>query len=187
MELLPTLEFGLLNGWILLGILYLELAIAMAALPRPVVNRLYDRSDWNREKMPYVMLGKLFSLASIFLIIFSPLKMDTAVFYLGLVLLGLGLIGLAVALVNYKNAPLGRPATNGFYRFSRNPQIVSLATSFFGMGFAVGSWLIMATLFISFIFQYFFLIREEERACLTQYGDAYREYMEQVPRFLLIF
>jgi protein-S-isoprenylcysteine O-methyltransferase Ste14 len=187
MELLPILEIGLRNGWLLLAILYLEMAVVMAALPKSVVKRLIDRSGWNREKVPYVVVGKLFSLASIVLLIFTPLKIGAPVFYAGLILLVLGLMGLVVALINYKNAPPDRPATNGFYRLSRNPQIVSLAASFFGMSLAVGSWLIVLTLFVSYAFQYFFLIREEERACLAQYGEAYRDYMAQVPRFLLFF
>lgn len=44
MEFLPTLELGLLNGWIILDILNLKLAVAIAALPKLVGKRLYDRS-----------------------------------------------------------------------------------------------------------------------------------------------
>lgn len=30
-------------------------------------------------------------------------------------------------------------------------------------------------------------IRAEEQACLMQYGESYRQYMQQTPRYFLFF
>ncbi|TET51207.1 MAG: isoprenylcysteine carboxylmethyltransferase family protein, partial [Anaerolineales bacterium] len=125
-----------------------------------------------------------FSLVCLLLLTFTPLQVGTGLFLVGMVLYAAGLAGLIVAVLNFRRTPLGQPVTRGLYAVSRHPQIVALFFAFLGMSLAVGSWSALVALLISRLLQHPAILAEEE-ACLEQYGDSYREYMEQVPRYLL--
>jgi len=89
-------------------------------------------------------------------------------------------------MLNFKDTPFGDPVSKGVYKVSRHPQIVALFVLFTGMCMAIGSWLALLTLLISRILQHYGILAEEE-ACLRQYGDSYRAYTNQVPRYFLRF
>jgi len=185
MELMPALEIGWLNGWMPLGLLVLVEGLLLKVFPREVVARLFDRSGWDKKQAVFTVIGKLFSLACLVLIVLTPLKIDSGAFIIGAVLYVLGLVGLVVAIFDFRNTPIGQPVTRGLYRVSRHPQIVMLFVSFLGMCLAIGSWLALLTLLLSRLLQHLGILAEEE-ACLAQYGDSYRDYMKQVPRYFLI-
>jgi len=186
MELIPALEIGWLNGWIPLGLLCLTDGVLFIAFPKDVVARLFDRSGWNQRQITFTVIGKLFSLVCLVLIIFTPLKIGSPVFIIGTVLIALGLVGLIIALFDFKNTPLGQPVTRGLYRISRHPQIVMVFVLFLGICIAIGSWLALFVLIVSKVFLHFGILAEEE-ACLEQYGDSYYAYVERVPRYFLFF
>ena len=186
MELMPTLEIGWLNGWIPLGLLVLVEGLLLKAFPRKVVARLFDRSGWDRKQVVFTVIGKLFSLACLFLIVFTPLKIGTGAFIAGAVLYVLGLAGLVVAIFNFRTTPVSQPVTGGLYKVSRHPQIVMLFVAFLGMCLAIGSWLALLALLMSRLWQHFGILAEEE-ACLAQYGESYQDYMKRVPRYFLFF
>ncbi|KXH76205.1 MAG: hypothetical protein AM326_03210 [Candidatus Thorarchaeota archaeon SMTZ-45] len=187
MELLPLLELGLYNGWILFLILIVAEGLMFLLFPREVVSRLtdFDRSKWSRTQRISFATGKTFSLICIILIALTPLKLGTVGFGLGVVIFTIGLTGLAASVITFRRTPSDRPATTGPYRFSRHPQQVSLFTILTGISIAIGSWAAFLVLLISRILNSAG-DRAEEKACLDYYGESYREYMEQVPRYLLI-
>ena len=156
------------------------------SFPKDVVARLYDRSGWTRAQKAITTLGKLISLAMLVLLVFTPLKIGNAVFIAGSVLFGLGLVGVVVALVHFKDTPPDQPATKGMYRVSRNPQWVMLVLVFLGAFIAAGSGIALIFLVLAALC-YHFRILGEERACLSQYGDSYRDYMQRIPRYFLFF
>ena len=187
LELFQILTIGLLNGWILLAIFYgIELVLVLS-FPKGTRGRLfeYDHSKWTKHHRIILIIGKTFTLILIFLIIFSPLKLGTPVFYLGMLFYIIGLTGFIIAIVNYRNTPLDQPVTSGLYRYSRNPQVLTILIIMLGISLAVGSGIFLIILLFSTILTRVRII-EEEKACLKQYGDAYREYMERVPRYLII-
>jgi len=186
MELIPALEIGWLNGWTLLCLLCLIEGIFLWAFPKDVVARLFDRSGWSKTQKAFTAIGKLLGLVCLVLIIFAPLKIGANVFILGTILLALGLAGLIIAIFNFRNTPLDQPVTKGLYRISRHPQEFMLFISFLGICIAIGSWLALFILVISKLFRHFGILGEE-KACLKQYGDSYKEYMESVPRYFLFF
>jgi protein-S-isoprenylcysteine O-methyltransferase Ste14 len=186
MELLPALEIGWLNGWIPLGILCLTEGLLLLAFPRSVVTRLFDRSGWAQKQRAFTVAGKVFSLACLILIILTPLKIRTNAFIVGMVLYVFGLVGLVVAIFNFKDTPLGQPVTRGIYKISRHPQIVMLFVLFSGICVAIGSWLALFMLLISRFLQHYGILAEEE-ACLRQYGDSYHTYMKRIPRYFVFF
>jgi protein-S-isoprenylcysteine O-methyltransferase Ste14 len=186
MELFPALELGLYNGWILFLILVISEGLMFLIFPREVVSRLtdFDRSKWSKTQRISFATGKTFSLICIILIVFTPLKMGTLGCGIGVTIFSLGLAGLAASVITFRRASLDRPVTGGPYRFSRHPQQVSLFTILTGISIAIGSGIAFLILLISRILNSAG-DRAEEQACLDYYGESYREYMEQVPRYLL--
>jgi len=184
MELVPTLKIGWLNGWILLCLLCLIEGFLLIVFPKDVVTRLFDRSGWDKKQRTFTVIGKLFSLACLILIILTPLKIGSSALVVGIILYILGLVGLIIAILNFRNTPLGQPVTGGLYRLSRHPQILMLFVLFVGICVAIGSWLALLILMVSKLVQHLGILAEEE-VCLERYGDSYRAYMKRVPRYFL--
>jgi len=187
MELFPTLTIGWWNGWILLVILYVVELILVLSFPKDRRGRLfeYDHSRWRKRHRALFVIGKSLSLICLLLIAFTPLKIDKPVFFLGLFIYAIGLVGFTIALDNFRNTPLDQPVTRGIYRISRNPQVLTLFIIVLGICLAIGSWVAVLVQFLSAIFNRARIL-EEEKACLENYGGSYRDYMKRVPRFLLI-
>lgn len=187
MEFFPVLEIGLLNGWILFAVLVFSEVLMFLLYPRDVVARLtsFDRSKWSKGQKISFATGKTFSLICIVLFVFTPLRLGTIGFYLGLVIFGAGLTSLVWSVTTFRRASLDVPVTTGPYRFSRHPQQVSLFTIFTGISIAMGSWIALIVVALSRLLNSAG-DRAEEQTCLDYYGDSYKEYMEKVPRYLLI-
>ncbi|MBL7184011.1 MAG: isoprenylcysteine carboxylmethyltransferase family protein [Anaerolineae bacterium] len=186
MELLPALQIGWLNGWVPLVVLYSTFGLLLLVFSKEVVGRLYDRSGWSRRQRVLILIGKLIALVWFPLVIFTPLKIGSPVFVLGIVIFALGLAGFVVALFNFRNTPLDQPVTKGLYRVSRHPQQFTLLVSAAGIAIAIGSWLALLMLLLGLVFTHLKILAEEA-SCLRQYGDSYRAYMERVPRYFLFF
>jgi len=186
MELFPELKFGWLNGWIFLGLLCLADGVCFLLFPRDVVKRLFDRSGWSQKQIVFTVIGKVCALVCLLSIVFTPLKLGTPVFIIGAIVAGLGLLGLFVALLNFKNTPFEQPVSQGLYRISRHPQIVMASVVLLGACIAIGSWTAVIALAVARILSHFGIVAEEE-ICLKQYGDSYRVYMQRVPRYFVFF
>jgi len=186
MEWFPQLELGWFNGWILLTLYGVVFGLTIALLPKEAVKRLYDRSGWSKQQRTLTLIGKLLSLAGFILVIWTPLRLGSMVYGLGIALFVLGLAGVVITLLNFAHTPAGEPVTKGLYKISRNPQWVMLVITFLGICIAVGSWTAVLLMVAATLF-YHFRIRAEEAACLAQYGDSYRSYMNQVPRYFIFF
>lgn len=148
-----------------------------------VVTRLFNRSGWTRQQKVLTILGKLLALAVVIMIIFTPLKLGSSAFIVGLGLVVLGLIALVKALIDFRNTPPNLPATHGIYSFSRHPQNLASSVVILGCTIAIGSWFALITFVIARIFLHTNLVAEEE-VCLREYGQIYRDYMICVPRYL---
>ena len=187
MELFPRLQLGFFNGWLLAAIFYLVFGILLLIFPRPVVARLYDRTgQGGRQVTARRLLAVPLFLGWLALVALSPLKRGETVFVIGLAVWALGLLGFVSALLSYRNTPLDQPVTSGLYRVSRHPQQLTLSLSFLGIPIAIGSWLALVLICIGFIGAHFKIVAEE-RACLEQYGESYRDYTKRVARYFLFF
>lgn len=186
MELIPPLEIGWLNGWILVCLLYLIYGVLLWSFPKDVVTRLYDKSGRTRKQKIIIFIGSSLAFVYFFVIIFTPLKIESSIFISGIILFALGLSGFIAALFNFKNAPLNQVVTGGLYRISRHPQQLMFFITFLGICVAIGSWLALFIQIMSSLFLHFRILGEE-KACLERYGDSYRDYMERIPRYFLFF
>ena len=75
MELIPEFSPGWLNGWIPLVIFYLPFGLLMLIWPKEIVKKLYAVSGWSRWERMLSLAGKPFALATIVLLILTPLKL----------------------------------------------------------------------------------------------------------------
>jgi protein-S-isoprenylcysteine O-methyltransferase Ste14 len=183
MELLPDFQLGWLNGGLLLALLVLTDSILFLLFQRGVVNRLFDRSGWTNRQKVLTALGKLLALAVVIMIILTPLKIGSALFIVGLGLVGVGLITLVKALIDFRNTPPNLPATDGVYQFTRHPQNLASSVVILGCTIAIGSWIALITFIVARVLLHINLVAEEE-VCIREYGDVYRDYMTRVPRYL---
>jgi protein-S-isoprenylcysteine O-methyltransferase Ste14 len=186
MELIPILKIDWLNGWLLLGLLGLTEGIFFLLSPKHVVTRLFDRSGWSRKQAVFTVIGKLFALVCVVLIILTPLKLGSPVFLIGTSLVVLGLAGLVKALFDFRNTSLDQPVTRGLYKVSRHPQVFMSSVVLLGISLAIGSWPALFAFLGARLFGHYGILAEEE-VCLKQYGETYRAYMEQVPRYFAFF
>ncbi|MBN1428341.1 MAG: DUF1295 domain-containing protein [Anaerolineae bacterium] len=186
MEIFPALSLGWFNGWIALAMLAFLDGFLFLIFPKPVVARLWNRSGWSRKQTVFTVIGKLIALAGLILIVFTPLKTGTPVFYLGAALVLAALAGLANALFDFKNTPPEQPVTRGLYKISRHPQIVMSALVLLGASIAIGSWTAVILWVASHLLSHWGILAEEE-ICLKQYGEPYHQYLQSVPRYFLFF
>ncbi|MFQ5627383.1 MAG: methyltransferase family protein [bacterium] len=98
---------------------------------------------------------------------------------LAIVVLGIAQLGLVKAFGQQQS----ELKQTGFYRFSRNPQIVSCAL--YGIGFAI-LWPSLYALgwLLLFVPLAHIMVLVEEEHLRRKYGDAYWRYCERVPRYL---
>ena len=184
MEFFPLLQIGLLNGWIYLAVFYFRYLLILASFPKEVIQRLYDRSGWTRQQRSFSAVGLPFAIAGLILVVFTPLKIGTPIFILGTFGFLLGFAGFVVSLYQFKKAPVDQPATEGLYRISRHPQWVTFALTLLGISVALGSWTVFLLLGARVVFNHFRILGEES-ACIERYGEPYRQYLEEVPRYFL--
>ena len=184
MQVFPDLQLGFLNGWIPLAVMFLTLGVLSRSFPKDVRQRLYDRSGWSQEHRRIATLSLPFGLTGLVLVVLSPLKIGEPVFFIGAVVYLVGTVSFVMALLDFRNAPPGKPATSGLYRWSRNPQIFSSALAVLSTGLMVGSLVAILLLSVRIVLNHFRVLGEE-RACLSKYGDEYRAYMKKVPRYIL--
>lgn len=73
--------------------------------------------------------------------------------------------------------------TNGIYNFSRNPMYVAYFVCFSGMAILTRSPMLFVLVCI-FQISAHWIILAEERWCLERFGDAYKQYMKRVRRYI---
>ena len=186
MQFWPDLGLSLYGGWILLLIEWAIPLLALTLVSSEIRKRLVDRAHFSKKQKIYLIISKFFALTVLILILFTPLSLNSPVFYIGLVIFIFGIGCLTYALVNYIKTPLNEPVTSGMYRISRHPQDISTFFAFLGISLCIGSWIALIILFTDQILKHFRVLAEED-ASIKQYGENYQEYMKKIPRYFLFF
>ncbi|HPH97609.1 MAG TPA: methyltransferase [Anaerolineaceae bacterium] len=186
MELFPGLQIGWINGWLAIVLLALTEGLLFLVSPKEVVKRLFDRSGWSQRQKNLTIAGKLCTLVCLTLVTLTPLKLESPVFWVGGACIVLGLAGLVKAIIDFRDTPLGQPVTKGIYRISRHPQIVMASLVILGACIAAGSWPAVFFWTAARLLEHFSLLAEEE-TCLKRYGSSYQVYLQQVPRYFIVF
>ena len=76
-----------------------------------------------------------------------------------------------------------QPLRKGLYRYSRHPMYGTYFLVFLGTSIATASWL-FGLFLILFTVGTVAFVDFEEKGCLEQYGDIYREYRDRTPRWI---
>jgi len=187
MPLIPAFDIGVWNAWIL--VLYIPLHPLIMILIDKLVGtgdifKKMESPNFNKTENMLNIFSNFILLFGLFIYsIFLPLQLETAWFYVGLVLSILGVVIWTIAIVNIVGIPLGKLWNKGLYSYSRHPMTLAGYLIFIGAGIASASWI-----FLLFSILYVVLSAiptiAEERFCLDKYGDAYREYLNRTPRWI---
>lgn len=178
------------------GLLAASLLVPLLALTllKPDLGFWPSRGSWTWQSLSFWSLFRTLNVSTMCLAALSLILPD------GQSILGLPwlvrLVGLAVflivgALYLYTLFALGRAntycrrgglVTDGIYRWTRNPQYATVIPAFAGLALAANSpeVLLLTALLIGV---YVLMAHAEEPWLLKQYGEAYRRYQSEVPRF----
>jgi protein-S-isoprenylcysteine O-methyltransferase Ste14 len=183
MSLIPAFKLGWCNAW--LGAIPLMLTMLILFISqKKATKRAMDMSAYTvREKIRTVASTYIF-FGAVLYSIGLPLKLGTPWFYIGLIVYVCGCIPYIISTVNFASTPLNEPIVSGVYRISRNPMYFFSALIL--LGIAGASWL-MIVLVILFVVVNHSTVLAEERFCSEKYGEPYRTYMRDVPRYFLFF
>jgi len=185
MSLVPAFEIGVWNAWIFT----IWLLIPFFLVPLKVIPEGREEgSDFTAEfsKMQEYVRHSMHIIHLLLIIysIFVPLRLGTVWFYAGLPIYLLGLVSYAMVWVGFVTTPPDKPVTRGVYRYSRNPMYLSTIILFVGIGIATASWVFLLLPVVYMTMPLLRMVEAEERHCLKHYGEAYREYIDQTPRWL---
>ena len=179
MTLVPALEIGLWNAWILSGFTFLHIFVVSTVVRRDISKKM----DHGQAEQRRIYFAAIFWFVILLYSIFLPLQLGTAWLYTGLALYLVGTVFLTLFFIDVAATPYGQPFTRGAYRYSRNPMYVGMILQFIGTAVATASWLLLL-LTLMLIFVMWSVVTVEERTCLEKYGDTYRKYMNRTPRWI---
>lgn len=184
MQTLPDFRVGLLNGWLPLVLYFAGLLLALVSFSGQARARLFEDPKVRMSAGVKLvrLLGQTAMFAYIGMMAFTPLKLGTIVFLVGVLIYIAGCGSVMVALHYFKHTPAGQVVSAGPYRLSRNPQWVGLFLVLAGAALMSGVWLYLGIIVVVAII-YHLQILAEEKACLEQYGDSFRAYMARIPRY----
>ncbi len=136
-----------------------------------------------REKAAY----GLYQISNAAIILCFPFlqieRLPAYVFVLGLIVYTLGLTLLTVSVVNFAFPSDDGVNRTGLYGLSRNPMYVAYFVFFIGCALMTQSLILLAFVLIFQIAAHW-IILSEERWCVQQFGEPYRQYMRRVRRYL---
>jgi protein-S-isoprenylcysteine O-methyltransferase Ste14 len=123
------------------------------------------------------------TLAILVYLFFTKIIVESPLFYIGLSIYGGGVLLYAVSIYQF-----GKPSdqginTNGLYKYSRNPIYVAFFVFLLGCALITQS-LILFALSVIYQISVHWVIKSEERWCLSEFGDEYARYMKNVRRYL---
>lgn len=183
MELTPAFELGLWNAWIL--------TIWLILLPIFTNFFIKDKNTSKKLRTSVPMkFEKALNVMSMFVIIFGfiysiflPIKYGTIWFFIGVIFFLIGFILYLSAVVSLQNVSANKPFNKGAYRFSRHPFYVSMIFIFLSVIIICLSWVYLILLGF-FLIHLIISVPAEEKYCLERYGEEYRRYLENTPRWI---
>ena len=137
--------------------------------------------------------GALLWLAAGTQVDLSPARVAQPRFWLGLALLAAGLVFAVWTTRLFVTKGRGTPApwappqrlvVRGPYRHVRNPMITSVIVMLGGESLLLGSWPLAGWMLVFFLLLTFSFVRFEEPDLERRFGDEYRRYKANVPRWI---
>jgi len=185
MALVPAFEIGAWNSWIFMLWPWLD-TLVFRLVGKEVFQRASGLDFDMKTSRAYRTISYISMITEFLAVaysIFLPFKLGTIWFYAGLAIFLLGLVVLIIASVNFIVTPTNTPITRGMYRYSRHPLYLASLLIYLSVVIASASWIFLVIFIVQFISISIGAIREE-RSCLEMYGESYREYMNNTPRWI---
>ena len=184
MSLIPAFKIGLWNAWLFMFVFLLQMLVIIFVDKR-ISEKSHVPPDARRNRLEknIGIIGNLIWLLAMGYSVFLPLQLGSVWFYVGLSVFIIGLTLLGIATYNFIRTPVDQLITKGSYHFSRHPMYLATLLISLGSSIATVSWLFLFfSVMMALCFRQEALI--EERYCLHQYGSAYQEYLNSVPRWI---
>ena len=188
MSFIPPFEAGVLNVWIFM---VAWVFFHMAPLDWPIFR--YDikaRLRRGAASPAYTGPEKTVSILStvvwVIMFIYSvflPLPVGTPLLFTGIAVFAAGLIIVWIADIPWATIPEDVPITGGIYHYSRHPVYIGVFVQYIGIGIASASGLFLLLVLIEIALSVV-ITPAEERFCLEKYGETYREYIANTPRWI---
>lgn len=173
-----------MNGFLLLIPFLLIRFGVLSHLDRAAVKRAAFFAPMAGKEIAAYWIYQLSNAAIFIVLFFLKVPIDFSwQFWWGTLFYLLGLVLCTASVIDFA-APSGEGLNqNGLYRFSRNPMYLSYFLLFMGCALLTHSVLLGG---IDIIFQLssHWIILSEERWCIGEFGDAYRQYMKRVRRYI---
>ena len=183
------------DAYIIIAVLFLLFSYVVF---RVVVKRDYKK-HMKLTPISYILevLVFAFHANSIYLILPSQwpqlpsLPEDLILKTVSIVIFSIGVFILVISYVSLGNKPsLGmdknKLKTDGFYKYSRNPQLLGYGIMLLAFTMLFFSWLLLFW-FIQYLIISFVMIKSEEEFLVQRYGDAYSDYHKKVPRIIKLW
>ena len=165
-----------MNGFLLLIPFLLIRFGVLSHLDRAAVKRAAFFAPMAGKEIAAYWIYQLSNAAIFIVLFFLKVPIDFSFYLLGLVLCTASVIDFA--------APSGVGLNqNGLYRLSRNPMYLSYFLLFMGCALLTHS-VLLGGIVIIFQLSSHWIILSEERWCIGRFGDAYRQYMKRVRRYI---
>jgi protein-S-isoprenylcysteine O-methyltransferase Ste14 len=184
MQFLPDFSIDIVGGWwFSLSFLMVNMFIALKypGFRRKALVFPRYRSFVERISMIFTIL--IFQ-GRVLMAIFIPISFTMPFFAIGMVGWLLGLTAYLVSIITFSSSSPDAPVVSGIYRLTRNPQQISLIMMWSSAGLILGTFLFPLLGFIEMVMAYPGF-KAQERFCLEKFGDKYKEYMNQVPRYMM--
>ena len=173
-----------MNGFLLLIPFLLIRFGVLSHLDRAAVKRAAFFAPMAGKEIAAYWIYQLSNAAIFIVLFFLKVPIDFSwQFWSGTLFYLLGLVLCTASVIDFA-APSGEGLNqNGLYRFSRNHMYLSYFILFMGCALLTHSVLLGG---IDIIFQLssHWIILSEERWCIGRFGDAYRQYMKRVRRYI---
>jgi len=187
MFLIPEFELGVWNAWIFMIYVifsnFLPYVLSWKLIDKRVLKKLGADLPLSDNEKNLLNIYSFLFFAIIAYSIFLPLKLGTVWFYAGFLIYLLGVIIETIAMLDFFTTAVDKPVTKGVYRFSRNPMYFGIFLIFVGTGIACVSCVFLLLTAVFMILSHIVVV-SEERFCLQKYGNAYREYLNRIPRWI---
>lgn len=121
------------------------------------------------------------------------LVINVSSFLTGIMLIFIGLCVITVTIISFMKIGKGTLApwnptqylvTSGMYRYVRNPMIIGVLTVLIGESICITSLKILLWALVFFIINNIFFVTYEEPNLEKKFGDQYRYYKRNVPRWI---
>ncbi|MEG0368156.1 MAG: methyltransferase [Coprobacillus sp.] len=173
-----------MNGFILLIPFLLVRFTILAHLNKDAIARAAKFHTMKGVEVIAYWIYQFSNVAIFVYLIFLEVKFEaTWLFACGVGVYLMGILACIFAIINFAKPSATGMNCNGIYRYSRNPMYVAYFIFFIGCALLTQS-IILGCVVGIFQLSAHWIILSEERWCIHQFGDAYKQYMKHVRRYI---